>query len=340
MGRLKLIVLLVVLGGLGYLAYHLSSQKKSSLSQDSLSEFAIKDTSTIDRIRISSNMGGMVDFVKQDGKWNFADGGCMQDHMIFVFLETIKYIAIKSPVAKGAIENVNKQTLAQHKKVEIFQNGKLTKTWFIGSTTPDHYGTYMILKIEGVGISPEPFITFQPNVYGNLSDQFSVIKKDYECSGIFVYDDLLKIKQIDIENHDQPTESFRILCIDTNTFELYNNDKKVSSFDTTAVRDYITGFAKMHYNIKEPIMPAEKRDSIINSPPYYTITVTDRDGNENKLITHLKSPDFKDYDYDGNLITIDRDKLYGMMNNGTFVMLQYFVFDKAFKTIKNFTDKS
>ncbi len=338
MGKLKLVGLFLVLGVLAYFVYHLSSQKKSSLSTNALSEFAIKDTSTIDRLRISDNMGGNIDFVKKDGQWNFAEGGCIQDHMIFVFLETIKYIAIKSPVPKGAIENVNKQTLAQHKKIEIFQHGKLTKTWFIGTTTADHYGTYMILKIEGVGISPEPFITFQPNVYGNLSDQFSVNKKDYECSGVFVYDDLLSIEEIDVINHENPDQNFRIVSNDTSIFELYNNNNKVKDFDTTKVRDYITGFAKMHYNIKEPIMPTGKRDSIMSSNPHYTIVVTKRNGEKNKLITHLKTPDHTDYDYDGNLITIDRDKLYGVTNNGTFVLLQYFVFDKAFKTLENFTE--
>ena len=338
MGKFKIVFLIIVLAALGYAAFVLTSSKKSSLSNEALSDFAIKDTASIDRLRISSNVGGMVDFVKIDGRWNFKDGGCTQQHMIYNFLETIKYVAIKSPVPQGTIETVNKQTLAQHKKVEIFQNGELTKTWFIGTTTADHYGTYMILKIEGVGISPEPFITFQPNVYGNLADQFSLRRKDYECSGVFVYDNLFDIKEIDVVNHDDTSLNFTIRSLDTNTFELLNNGLKVHNFDTVNVRKYITGFAKMHYDVKEPIIPREIRDSTMASPPYFTITVTDKKGNKNKLITHLKDPVNEEFDFDGNLVTIDRDNLYAVTNEGDFVMIQYFVFDKAFKSLTFFTE--
>jgi hypothetical protein len=339
MGKYKSILLIVVLGALGYLAFSLLNEKKSSLSEEALSDFAIKDTASIDRIRISSNVGGLVDFVKIDGVWHFEDGACAQQHMIYNFLETIKYIAVKGPVPVGTIETVNKQTLAQHKKVEIFQNGALAKTWFIGTTTADHYGTYMILKNEGLGISPEPFIVFQPNVYGNLADQFSLRRKDYECSGIFVFDNLFDIKEIDVINHEDTAANFTIRSVDTNTFELYHNGLKIESFDTVNVRKYITGFAKMHYDVKEPLIPQEIRDSTLASPPYFTITVTDINGNANTLITHLKDPVNVEYDYDGNLITTDRDYLYAVMQNGDFVMIQYFVFDKAFRNLAYFREE-
>lgn len=336
MGKLKLIILVIVLAGLSVVTYQLFNKEKSSLSAEALSDFAIKDTASIDRLIISSNSGGMIDFKKIEGKWGFADGGCIQIHMIHSFLETIKYVAIKSPVPRGAVENVNKLTLAQHKKIEIFQNGKLTKTWFIGTTTSDHYGTNMILKIEGIGISPEPFITFQPNVYGNLADQFSLRRKDYECSGIFVYKNLFDIKEIDIINHEDSTSNFTIKSMDTNTFKLYSNGAEVQNFDTVNVREYIAGFAKMHYDVKEPSIPKEIRDSIVDSPPYYTIKVTDKNGRVTSLITHLKGAIQQEFDYDGNLITIDRDNLYAVTDDSVFVMLQYYVFGKAFKKLSDF----
>ncbi|MFK8038382.1 MAG: hypothetical protein AB8B74_08840 [Crocinitomicaceae bacterium] len=339
MKYLKIVLLLIILVGLFFVTFNLIGQKKSSLSSEALSDFAIKDTASIDRIRVSSNAGGLIDFIKEDGLWNFIDGGCMQQHMLRNFLETIKYVAIKGPVPKGSIETVNKQTLSKHKKIEIFQNGKLTKTWFIGTTTADHYGTYMVLKEEGIGISPEPFITFQPNVYGNLADQFSLRRKDYECSGIFVYDNLLDITEIDVVVHYDTSRSFKIVALDSNKFELYQNTIKIDRFDTAKVRSYITGFVKMHYDVKEPIIPKEIRDSTIASEPYYTITVKDSK-KSTTLITHLKDPVGVELDYEGNLVEIDRDNLFGVMDNGDFVMIQYFVFDKAFKTLDYFKEKN
>ncbi len=83
--------------------------------------------------------------------------------------------------------------MKHHKKVEIFQNGKIAKTWYVGNATQDHLGTYMLLKDAEKGKSPEPFIMFLPNMYGSLQARFSTNPLDYVCSEIFTYDPL-KIK--------------------------------------------------------------------------------------------------------------------------------------------------
>ncbi|MFD1552291.1 hypothetical protein DNU06_11340 [Putridiphycobacter roseus] len=331
-------LLLFVLIGLGVYTYFLLNTEKSSLSKNALSDFAIKDTASITRIVISSSMGDKVDFAKKDGKWQYIDGACIQQHMIHNFLETIKYIAVKAPVPKGAVENVTKQTLGQHKKLEIYVDGKLAKTWYIGSATADHYGTYMILENEGEGISPEPFITFMPNVYGNLADQFSIRKKDYECSGIFNYD-LKNIKRIEVVVHQDSSVNFEVGINGENIFELTNNTKPVSDFDTTKIRSFVANFKKMHYDTKEPIMPLVLRDSILNSAPYYTVTVTDKNGVENTMITYLKPIEFEKYDYNGDLIIYDQTNLFAVIRKDQFVEIQYFVFDKIFKDVNYFKIK-
>ncbi len=335
MKKYRSILIILIVSALGYLTYGLLTQKKSSPSDKGLSEFAVKDTSLITRIIISSNAGGKVDFNKQDGKWFFNEGGCVQQHMIKSFLETIKYIAIKGPVQKGAIQNVNKRILGRHKKIEIFQNNKLFKTWYIGTSTRDHYGTYMLLKTAAEGTSPEPYIMYLPNMYGNLSDQFSLRKKDYECSEIFVYDPL-NIKTVEVELPDSSHLNFRIESIGENAFELYQNDTKIEGFDTTRVRAYLVGFRKIHYDTKEPIMPDVIRDSILDQNPNYIITITDNNGDKNRVETFLKPAIQEKYDYNGDLIKHDRNHLFALSNEGTFLLIQYHVFDKLFRDINYF----
>jgi len=335
MKKITPILIIILIAGLSWLVYTLSITEKSSLSDEALSDFAIKDTASIDRIKISSNVGGQVDFFRVNGHWEFKEGGCLQQHMLDVMLETIKYVAVKAPVPVGAVDNVTKRILGQHKKIEIYQSGKLTKTWFIGGTTADHYGTYMLLKIEGKGTSPEPFITYMPSVYGNLSDLFSLRIKDYECSGIFLYDPL-DIKEVDVQIPDSAHLNYTIKSLDSNKFELYQNEMKVNNFDTTQIRKYLLGFRKIHYEIKNPIVPQEVKDSTLANTPTYIIKVTDKKGNVNKVTTYLKFPIFNNYDYDGNLITHDLNSLFAVTNSGTFVQVQYFVFDKLFRDINFF----
>lgn len=335
MGKIKNLLLVLAVIGLAYFTYSLLNKKKSSLSVNALSNFAIKDTASIDRLIISDNMQGNVEFVKKDGEWSFPDGNCVQIHMIESFLETIKYISIKSPLPKSSVKNVSKRILGHHKKLEIYQNGKLSKTWFIGSSTADHYGTYMILKNEGEGISPEPFITYVPSGYGNLTDQFSLRRKDYECSEIFAYDPL-EIKSINVIVGADQTQNFKIISLEKNIFELYNNEEKVEVFDTSAVRNYLVSFKKIHYDVKEPIIPIGIRDSTMNSQFQYHIEVVDNKGETRSVKTYLKISESDNYNLEGNLVPNDLNSLYAVTGLETFVQIQYFVFDKLLKDLNDF----
>lgn len=173
MKNVKTILIVVAVAILAYFTYQLSTQKKSSLSENALSDFAVEDTASVDRIKLSDTQGFEVEFMKNGKLWVRPDSSCVQQHMIHLFLETFKYISVKSPVPEGAVDNINKMIIAHHKKVEIFQNGKLEKTWYIGNATQDHLATYMLLEDAEKGRSPEPFIMSLPNMYGSLDAQFS-----------------------------------------------------------------------------------------------------------------------------------------------------------------------
>ena len=96
---------------------------KSSLSEKALSDFAVKDTASIDRINLSDTKGHAMTFVKSNHVWTLEAGECVQQHMIATFLETFKYVSVKSPVPEGAVDNMNTQIMLHHKKIEIYQNG-------------------------------------------------------------------------------------------------------------------------------------------------------------------------------------------------------------------------
>ena len=156
--NIKTLLILVVVGVLGYVVYSQMGKDNSSLSDEALSDFAVTDTSSVDVIKLSDTEGYKMAFKKESNVWVLEDGQCVQQHMIEVFLETFKYIAVKSPVPAAAVSNINEQIMKHHKKVEIFQNGNISKTWYVGNPTQDHLGTYMLLKDAEKGKSPEPFI--------------------------------------------------------------------------------------------------------------------------------------------------------------------------------------
>lgn len=335
MKNIKTILILLVVAGLGYFVYTQIGGEKSSLSNEALSDFAVKDTASIDRINLSDTEGNAMAFIKQSNVWTLESGECVQQHMIATFLETFKYVSVKSPVPEGAVDNMNKQIMTHHKKIEIYQNGKMSKTWYVGNPTQDHLGTYMLLKDPVKGKSPEPFIMFLPNMHGNLLDRFSTNQLDYVCSEIFTYDPL-NIGVIDVVVPDSTELNYKIVALNENTFELYNNETKVELFDTSRVRSYITAYRKIHFEHHNRTANQTYIDSLKNSTPYYVISVSDKQGDKNRIVAHYKEPGFDRYDFDGNLIKYDQDRLWVFTRHDDLTVCQYHVFDKLLRDINYF----
>ena len=186
--NLKTILILLVLGGLVILAIQLNSSKEnSSLSNEALSDFAVEDTANIDKIILSDTYGGEVRIKREGSVWVSEEAECIQQHLVQTMLETIRHIKVKGPVPKNAIETVNKNITVHHKKVEIYLKGELAKTWYIGNPTPDHYGTYMLLKDPVKGKSPEPFIMYLPTMHGSLKTRFITDPREFVCTNVFDY---------------------------------------------------------------------------------------------------------------------------------------------------------
>jgi hypothetical protein len=335
MKNIKTIVILAVISILGFVIFSKNKEEKSSLSSEAISNFAVKDTASIDRINLSDTQGKSMSFIKTGNVWTLENGKCIQQHMIYVFLETFKFVAIKGPVSVGAIDNVNKTILTHHKKIEIFQNGMLAKTWYVGNATRDHEGTYMLLKDPVLGKSPEPYIMYLPNMHGNLLDRFSTNPLDYVCSEIYKYDPLT-INTVNVVVPDSSHLNFRIELIAKNTFELYNNDIKVESFDTTKIRTYLNYYRKIHFEFHNRSANLSKIDSLKTATPFYTIDVTDNTGDVNGIRAYKKLAAFEQMDFNGNIMVYDPNKLWVFTRYGELTVCQYHVFDKLFRDINFF----
>jgi hypothetical protein len=69
-------------------------------------------------------------------------------------------------------------------KVEIFQNGEWAKTWYVGFSTQDHYGTYMLLETPDEK-SDLPVIMKVKGLAGIIDPRFFADKRKWVCTNIF-----------------------------------------------------------------------------------------------------------------------------------------------------------
>ena len=137
--------------------------------------FAIKDTSKISKFRISDTEGNEILISRDNSSRNWMIYGTSfkaNQPSVDLLMETFYRIRVKQEVPNSALNTVINRLSVRHKKVEIFTTKELPfKTWYIGSPTQDHTGTYMLLQIgEEKGI--KPYVTYKPGMYGSLEVRF------------------------------------------------------------------------------------------------------------------------------------------------------------------------
>ncbi len=324
-----LLIILVLL--LAVAGYYIATKNTSTLKsrEGVLSDFAIEDTTTIDKIFIAGANGENVTLTKGDGNdWIVNGKNKARPESISVLMKTFARIAVKSPVSSAAFDNVVTSIATQSVKVEIYQGeDKPSKVYYVGEATQNHQGTYMLLEKDGVK-STEPFIMHIPGFYGYLTTRFYSSPLEWRDAAIFKYS-IGEIKKVEVNYYEKPEESFTIQQ-NGNIVSIYDNQeaKLVNNYDSSKVKTYLTFFDKAYYETVVLEMEQAKKDSIIASEPYFSIRVTDIFGKENKIVAFYLPYKGDKLDANGNLYKYDLDRMYGYFNDELIVFIQYYTFDK------------
>ncbi len=230
------IILLLLLFLLGFLYFTQFVQKKSSTFNESEIQFAVKDTHSINLITLKGNLkgnvAGKVILEKKNGTW-WVDGVYpAQPEQIIMLLKTIKSIEIREPVNAKAKENTLEMIKNRNVHVVINSENGDTKGYFVGPSTQDSKGTFMLL--EG---AENPYITQIVGFEGYLTSRFNANKNSWRDNIIFNCD-------------SQNLKSFEVLYANNlkYTFELKNkswfmNGKEQT--DTTVLNRYLRFFGKV-----------------------------------------------------------------------------------------------
>lgn len=328
MKKIKILVLgIISILLLTYLAIQLSAKKGVSDEKVAAFNFAIKDTSSIDKV-IITDPNGVKQIIKRQSKfvWTDGKGGCIQSEPVKNILEAALNIRFKGYIPDNSIKNVTNQMATLGTKVEFFVNGEWSKTWYIGSSTPDHYGTYMLIESEEYGKSDLPVIAEINGVKGIIGPRFFTDSRRWECSELFQYDPL-SINKVEVKYLDNSGTSFEINK-KQNSYSVSSNGRKLNTLDTTRLYKYLMNFKRINYEYKNYDLSPKQVDSLKRSKPFCLFSVKDTKGNQTKLkLYHMKpsEEEFRNVDDFGNKVNYDPVKLWCVRENGELVKCQYFV---------------
>ena len=248
-----------------------------------------------------------------------------------------KNISVQSSVSSDLKKTVVGNMASRHKKVQIFENGKNTKTYFIGSPTSDHYGTYMLLEKNGKK-SSEAYVMHLPGFNGFLESRFYTEIKDWKHTGVYTMNPE-NIKQIKVEHYESPEDSYVITQAD-GRFDFTTIDGvPVGDYNLTLLQNYVRTYEKIFYNQIGDYTETQV-DSIKKEDPTYIVSVTDNADNVKQVFFTLKETGETMDSIIGKAIAYDVNMIHGYYPEGEEIYLfQYFSLGNMFAKKSYFIQK-
>ena len=274
--------------------------------------FHIDDISSIEKIILEDRFGNKIVLKKTNKKWIVNDKYNVRSDAMTTLLSSAKEIRIKSPVAKKSIKNVINFIKTSGVKVDFFNSTDLVKSYIIGSSTPDHLGTYMILKN-----SFEPFVMHIPTHNGFLSPRYGIQSNKLDLqrwrdNQVFNFraKDINLIKYI---NYNDNSLSYSL----RSNKEIFDFNGKKIKHNTNKVVKLLNSFSSLNCE------KFKEENNITKLNPIEQLIV-----NQDTLVT---------YSFHNNQSAENKNisRKYAKLNKGELMIIQDYVFNKVLINISD-----
>ena len=329
MKKYSTVLLLLAVVVLGAVAFWVMKTDSSKGGGKAFSDFEIENTDEITKFVITESTGNVAELSKEGDIWRLNNEFQARPESVDLLLRTFKHIAVQSAVPSELKKTVVANMAARNKKVEIFVNGKLSKTYFVGSPTKDHYGTYMLLEKNGRK-SSEPYVMHIPGFNGFLESRFFTNVNDWKYSGVFVYDPL-DIAKIEVDFPGKPSDSYVVNQLAKIVSLTDPEGNPIQGVNKSLVENYILNYEKIYFNRIAEFEPAQV-DSIGNQQPVYTLAVTDVNNSTKTVDFYLKLSENPSIDeVTGEEFLYDTDYIHGRVRGeDELLVFQYFALGNVF----------
>ncbi len=324
----KTIVYLLAIAVLIVAAWWLINDNKKNSSIADLEaqyDFAVADTAAITRITISDKIPSEVELDRNDEGWMVNGEYKARPDAIEVLLETLNRMSMRSFVPEPTQKTIINRLAVYGKEVKVYAGDKLVKHLFVGTETPDQLGTYMMLKG-----AEQPFAVHIQGFNGYLNSRFFTEEELWRERTIFGQE-VNEIAEISMMYQEggavSPAESFTIKLEDGQAYLFDIDGKPVTDVRPINMNIFLGSFRTAKYEAL--VIPSDgiysRKDSLQNSNPVFVLSVKDEAGEVHTLRAHRKRPDDKEQvDEDGLPLQWDKDRMYAFLDDGRWVLIQYY----------------
>ncbi|MBS1647067.1 MAG: hypothetical protein JST67_06980 [Bacteroidetes bacterium] len=322
----------------------IKKNKRSTLTGDD-SDFAVPDTASIDKLFIANKKGGAALLEKdQQGNWLINGKYPARKDAIHMLMIAFLNTQIKFPAPKNAQENLLKNIASNGVKCEIYQNKKLSKTWYIGHETQDLRGTYCLL--QGAD-NEQPYNTVYaveiPGFIGTVVPRFFLKEDEWREKQVLALTPD-KIKSVTLNLVGFPDSSFVINVAGLHSFNVSTlSGKKIIPFDTLAVQQYLSYF--MNLSVEGWFSRTEglpQTDSVRKSNYFLQLSITDINNKiDSYKFYHKPTEENHTEDEKGNKLPYDPNQmLMKFKNDQEFAAVSVTSWGKLFQSSYYFVPKA
>ncbi|MEK7257317.1 MAG: DUF4340 domain-containing protein [Bacteroidota bacterium] len=330
--NLWLLLLFLVLGG-GTAWYLLGkSKQKSTLGWDRM--FKVENPDDIHKIFLAKRTTGETTTLERQGKdWIYNGKWKARPGAIKNLLEAVTQVQLKYVPPQAAIPGIVKDLATRSIKVEVYNKaGKNLKTYYVGGTTADGRGTYMIMENSDL-----PHVMELPLMEGLVLARYDLSGEDWRDRAVFSYQPE-EIQAVSMEYPTQRSKSFRLEKTgDSYSVKpFYENTQPIERpISKGRVEAFLTGFERL---VAEGFENGyEYKDSIRQLIPFTVITVKDTKGNEKKAA--LYSSYIAQSDIGGGRTKDVVERYFADVSTGDFMLVQDLVFNKIFWAYEAFFEE-
>jgi hypothetical protein len=323
-------IILLLLAGVAVYVY--MNDDRTTLKQN-LSDFAVPDTASITKIFLADRDGHEIILERlESGNWELNGKYGVRRDLLEVLLRTVGNVQMKSPISKNAHNAIVRNMSGKAHKIEIYTDGTLAKTYYVGNSAQDNLGTHML--IEGSAV---PYITHLPGFNGYLTPRYSTIENEWRNTLICDFR-VSEIKSVEMTYHLKPENSFRIERLEQDQYKLMAKSTKaeILDFDSVSVRRYLFGLRNLHFESFEERKTIDQ-DSILTSPKLLTMIFEPLQGDKITIDAWRLGAGEGAVNLDGNPIKWDIDRMHATINGDPdLIFIQYFAFDRLLVSINQF----
>jgi hypothetical protein len=239
-------------------------------------------------------------------------------------------MTVRNPVPKSGIENAKRNLAAQGTKVELYSKNILLRTFYVGGTTPDSKGTYMIMQDAEI-----PFVTHILGWEGYLTSRFDPSSEsEWRDLGIFRTNNPTQIiEKITLQSLLPSPKTLEINRTADNQFQAIVNDK-LTNTPTETIEKYLQNYTFL--NVETYQKPTAQTDSIAKTKPEYLLNIQTTDKKKLSIVFFNKiKVGYNDNAAAGSMPDPDRYYYY-MPATNEFGMAQIHNYEKIFAPLNAF----